>query len=891
MNIQRGRDHGIPPYTQWREPCGLSPIKDWVDFEKILGPESTRRIQQGYNHVDDVDLFVGGLAERPVVGGLVGPVFACIIAQQFSNLRKGDRYWYENDGFDSSFTPAQLQSIRQVLLSQVICRTLGSGTLQPHIFLPHDIESNERMLCGTDALSPIDLKPWLERDPFLKKLQDIDATTNRNDNRKHTTSVDPPNDKNQTILNKIDFPNGGNGGSKRPNKQKIQEPFLINRTIINNKLDLGTNSMSVLRPLSHNKVILKTGQRRKAHTTPRPNLRATTKGSNKRRKTSNRKPINRDQTVHRRQEKNIRQNHVQKRDLTNVDKSRGAIIVDLANGNNYSPFNKGRPLDDKKPLVILTPEESNFEIEINIRQTGKPDKNPTPKPYHHGLDSGSNNHYHPHRQEFYNVKQPAQPSNPYSVNSDQTERPINHFDDFTTRPSYYGIITKRPTFSDHYYGGQHDDDIQTTRRPYYDNDITTKRPLHSNYYFNDDLIPTNHVPIYNRPTSIQSDPVSYGVSSKPQFGTHHDANNDEYYKPYHTQRPQSIYNDNKPSNDGPNYQYRPPSQTQNDQGYYGNRPANDDFITSRPRPKPTTPFSYNSYGQNDQTDRPLTIYLHDDWDKTTTRRPQILAYDAYDPVQTTRRKIRTSRPTKPVNQYPQDDTDPNEGIIESTISTFFSPTTVLTNIVNTFSDYFGSPTTTKRPYIQHDESDDWNGNPYAPSSSSSFQYSRQKDVHVFDNRLKSSTENVSFKTFDDNNETTQRPVLNQNGHMTEDDDPYWYLRPHNTNYDKPKNYTINTSDDRDDYEVQETRNTEQKNDKKYTKDNYSYANSRPDVTTNLTSTQDPNLTKPNDHKKFNGHTLDIAENEEAHSDGGQRESRAKKPVLFVPLNILTKPER
>ena len=36
-----------------------------------------------FRHVDDIDLFAGGMAERLVPHGAVGSTFACIIGRQF----------------------------------------------------------------------------------------------------------------------------------------------------------------------------------------------------------------------------------------------------------------------------------------------------------------------------------------------------------------------------------------------------------------------------------------------------------------------------------------------------------------------------------------------------------------------------------------------------------------------------------------------------------------------------------------------------------------------------------------------------------------------------------------------------------------------------------------
>lgn len=53
---------------------------------------------------------------------------------------------------------------------------MGSANfLQPHAFLPVEFEGNDRIRCGTGILTPINLTPWLERDPFHKE-GDFDTT-------------------------------------------------------------------------------------------------------------------------------------------------------------------------------------------------------------------------------------------------------------------------------------------------------------------------------------------------------------------------------------------------------------------------------------------------------------------------------------------------------------------------------------------------------------------------------------------------------------------------------------------------------------------------------------------------------------------------------------------
>ena len=91
LNIQRGRDHGIPGYNSFRELCGLGRVEEF-DYLKDLIPEKiVQRLKLIYDSVDDVDLFIGGGSETPAAGGLLGPTFRCLVGDQFKRLQHGDR--------------------------------------------------------------------------------------------------------------------------------------------------------------------------------------------------------------------------------------------------------------------------------------------------------------------------------------------------------------------------------------------------------------------------------------------------------------------------------------------------------------------------------------------------------------------------------------------------------------------------------------------------------------------------------------------------------------------------------------------------------------------------------------------------------------------------------
>ncbi|EDW17736.2 peroxidasin [Drosophila mojavensis] len=119
INIQRGRDHGIPGYNVYRKFCNLSVATDFEDLAgEITNADIRKKLAELYGHPDNIDVWLGGILEDQVEGGKVGPLFQCLLVEQFRRLRDGDRFYYENP---SVFQPEQLVQIKQASLGRVLC--------------------------------------------------------------------------------------------------------------------------------------------------------------------------------------------------------------------------------------------------------------------------------------------------------------------------------------------------------------------------------------------------------------------------------------------------------------------------------------------------------------------------------------------------------------------------------------------------------------------------------------------------------------------------------------------------------------------------------------------------------------------------------------------------
>jgi peroxidase len=127
-DIQRGRDHGLTDYNSMRVAYGLPAVTSFAQITKDTAVQA--KLQQLYGSVNNIDVFVGALAEDHVAGADVGPLTKAVLVDQFTRLRDGDRFFYLNQ-----FSGKELNNLlANTSLTKIIERNSGVTNLQSNIF-------------------------------------------------------------------------------------------------------------------------------------------------------------------------------------------------------------------------------------------------------------------------------------------------------------------------------------------------------------------------------------------------------------------------------------------------------------------------------------------------------------------------------------------------------------------------------------------------------------------------------------------------------------------------------------------------------------------------------------------------------------------------------------
>ena len=66
---------------------------------------------------------MGGLAEKPLSGAVVGPTFGCLLGQQFQIAKNADRFWYENNIPPSAYSKGNnfQKKLKNLFISKLPC--------------------------------------------------------------------------------------------------------------------------------------------------------------------------------------------------------------------------------------------------------------------------------------------------------------------------------------------------------------------------------------------------------------------------------------------------------------------------------------------------------------------------------------------------------------------------------------------------------------------------------------------------------------------------------------------------------------------------------------------------------------------------------------------------
>ena len=175
LNIQRGRDHGLPFYSDFLAKCykefpelypvNVSNVTSFDQIRRLFNPTVLESLRNVYN--DDpkaTDLFPPAIGELSVADlrqttteedGILGPTITCLLIDQFQRLRDGDRFFYKRRS-RKVFTPVQRRALAKRTFSDIICSNIDITSVPKLAFKNMDFYA-----CNPkDVERKLDIRPW-----------------------------------------------------------------------------------------------------------------------------------------------------------------------------------------------------------------------------------------------------------------------------------------------------------------------------------------------------------------------------------------------------------------------------------------------------------------------------------------------------------------------------------------------------------------------------------------------------------------------------------------------------------------------------------------------------------------------------------------------------------
>lgn len=99
LNLQRGRDHGVPTYNEIRARFRKFRARTFRDISK--DPDVQDKLQEAYGTPDRVEAWPGLMAESHPPHSSLGHTLIAVFHSEFKRLRDGDRFFFRANGLFS----------------------------------------------------------------------------------------------------------------------------------------------------------------------------------------------------------------------------------------------------------------------------------------------------------------------------------------------------------------------------------------------------------------------------------------------------------------------------------------------------------------------------------------------------------------------------------------------------------------------------------------------------------------------------------------------------------------------------------------------------------------------------------------------------------------------